>query len=59
MFTHREVHVEVDCGSGPGRGQTIVDRWQRLGRPANARLLETLDADRFFAMLDAALARLP
>lgn len=59
MFTHRDVHVAVDCGPGAGRGQTIVDRWQRLGLPANARLLETLDADRFFALLDAALARLP
>jgi len=59
MFTHREVHVAVDCGPGPGRGQTIIDRWSRLGQPANARLLETLDPDRFFALLEAALARLP
>jgi inosine-uridine nucleoside N-ribohydrolase len=59
LFTHRDVHVAVDCGPGPGRGQTVIDRWSRLGRPANARLLETLDADRFFALLDAALSRLP
>jgi purine nucleosidase len=58
-FTHREVHVQVDCAPGPGRGQTVIDRWSRLGRPPNARLLETLDADRFFALLDAALSRLP
>lgn len=59
MFTHRAVHVAVDCGPGPGRGQTVVDRWGRLGRAANATLLETLDADRFFAQLDASLSRLP
>lgn len=58
-FTQREVFAEVDCGPGPGRGQTLIDRWGRLGRPANARLLETLDAERFFALLDASLARLP
>jgi len=59
MFTHREVYAEVDCGPGPGRGQTLIDRWSRLGRPANARLLEALDPDRFFALLGASLARLP
>ena len=59
IFSHREVHVAVDCGPGPGRGQTIIDRWSRLGLPANARLLETLDAGRFFALLGEAIARLP
>ena len=59
MFTHRDAHVTVDCSPGPGRGQTIIDRWQRLGLPANARLLETLDPARFFALLAASLARLP
>lgn len=58
-FTHREVFVEMDCGPGPGRGRTVIDRWSRLGRPANARLLDTLDADGFFARLEAALAALP
>jgi purine nucleosidase len=51
--------VEVDCGTGPGRGQTVVDRWERLGRKANATLLDTLDPDVFFALLERSLARLP
>ena len=58
-FTHREVHVTVDCTGGPGRGQTIIDRWSRLGRPANTRLLDTLNPDRFFALLDESFNRLP
>jgi purine nucleosidase len=58
-FTRREVFVEVDCGTGPGRGQTVVDRWERLGRKANATLLDTLDPDVFFALLERSLARLP
>jgi inosine-uridine nucleoside N-ribohydrolase len=37
----------------------VIDRWDRLGRPANARVLETLDAGAFFGLLDASLGRLP
>lgn len=58
-FTVREVFAEVDCGPGAGRGRTVIDRWDRLGRPANARVLETLDAGAFFGLLDASLGRLP
>jgi purine nucleosidase len=58
-FTTREVFAEVDCGVGPGRGQTLIDRWGRLGRPANALVLETLEAGRFFEVLEQSLSRLP
>jgi purine nucleosidase len=52
------VHVHVDC-AGAARGRTVVDRWERSGLAPNARLLETLDADGFFALLAERLARLP
>ena len=58
-FTVREVFAEVDCGVGPGRGQTLIDRWGRLGRASNARVLETLEAGRFFDVLEQSLSRLP
>ncbi len=58
-FTTREVFAEVDCGVGPGRGQTLIDRWGRLGKPANALVLETLEAGRFFEVLEQSLSRLP
>ncbi len=58
LFTTREVHVRVDCGPGPARGRTMVDRWGRGGEAANARLLETLDADGFFTLLATRLAAL-
>lgn len=58
LFTAREVAVSVGLGAEV-RGRTIVDRWSVSGMPANARLLETLDADGFFALLDEALAALP
>ncbi len=57
LFTHRDVHVHVECG-GIARGRTVVDRWARGGAAANARLLDTLDADGFFALLTGRLASL-
>ncbi len=59
LFTARPVHAAVDLGPGPGRGRTVIDRWGRAGRPANATLLETLAADEFFALLQERIARLP
>ena len=51
--------MTVDLGQGPSRGRTVIDRWRRTGAPHNATLLETLDADGFFALLGERLARLP
>jgi hypothetical protein len=59
LFTTRDVHVHVDCGPGAARGRTVVDRWERSGARPNARLLETLDAEGFFALLGESLAALP
>lgn len=57
LFTARPVAVAVDLGPGPCRGRTVIDRW---GRGAgNATVLETLDADAFFALLGERLASLP
>jgi len=58
LFTHRAVPVAVTC-EGPDRGRTRIDRWNRAGVPANARLLETLDAVGFFALLGQRIAALP
>lgn len=58
LFTARPCAVEMDLGPGPGRGRTSIDRWGRLGRPANAILLENLDSDGFFALLAERLVRL-
>lgn len=59
LFGARLAHAEVDCGHGPSRGRTVVDRWGRLGRPANLTLLETLDAPAFFDLLAERIAALP
>ena len=59
LFTARPAEVRVECGEGPGRGRTHVDRWRRSERPANATVAETLDADGFFTLLGERLATLP
>lgn len=59
LFTTRECAAAVDLGPGPSRGRTLIDRWHRTKAPPNVTLLETLDADGFFALLGERLARLP
>ncbi len=59
LFTMRPCSVRMDLGPGPSRGRTVIDRWNRTGEPHNAAVLETLDADGFFALLGERLARLP
>jgi purine nucleosidase len=59
LFTTRACSVRMDLGPGPSRGRTVIDRWNRTGAPPNATVLETLDADGFFALLGERLARLP
>jgi inosine-uridine nucleoside N-ribohydrolase len=59
LFTHRAAHAVVALDNGPSRGQTVIDRWRRLGMPANVRLLDDVDAEAFFAVLGARIADLP
>jgi purine nucleosidase len=59
LFTTRPCSVRMDLGPGPSRGRTVIDRWNRTGASHNATVLETLDADGFFALLGERIARLP
>lgn len=59
MFTARPCSARIDLGPGPGRGRTLIDRWNRTGDPLNASVLETLDAASFFDLLGRRLALLP
>jgi len=55
LFTSRDVWATVDLGPGPERGRTVFG----VGAEPNARLLETVDAEGFFALLTERLPRLP
>jgi purine nucleosidase len=64
LFEGRDCHVEIETGSELTMGRTVVD-WHGRGRldrgpqPSNAKVLNQLDADGFFALLTERLARLP
>jgi purine nucleosidase len=54
----RQRNVEVELESDLCRGRTVVDLWQRTGRPANANVGVDLDSDAFFDLLVERIARL-
>jgi inosine-uridine nucleoside N-ribohydrolase len=51
-------NVEVELESDLCRGRTVVDLWQRTGRPANAHVGIDLDSSAFFDLLVERIARL-
>ncbi len=63
LFSGRDCHVEVETLSELTMGRTVID-WRGHGRhnrgtaPANAKVLNELDADGFFTLLTERLARL-
>ncbi len=59
LFSGRDCAVRIETSDGEGRGRTHIDRWQLTGQPANAHVLERLDADGFFDLLGRRLAALP
>jgi inosine-uridine nucleoside N-ribohydrolase len=59
LFTTRDCAASVDLGPGPSRGRTVIDRWHRTNAPHNVTLLESLDADGFFALMAESFDRLP
>jgi pyrimidine-specific ribonucleoside hydrolase len=46
-----ECNVEIELESDLCRGRTVVDRWRRTDRPANAHVGVALDRERFFGLL--------
>ena len=59
LFEGRAMRVDVELDDGHCFGRTVCDVHGRTGAAANARVLERVDADGFFAMLTERLARLP
>ncbi len=51
LVTTVETNIEVECDSELCRGRTVVDRWQRTERPANAHAAIDLDTGAFFELL--------
>ena len=58
LFSGRHINVEIETGSALTRGMTVADWWRVTDRPANAMFMGDLDADGFFDLLTARIARL-
>ena len=58
LFSGRQVNVEVETVSDLTLGMTVADWWGVTKRPRNALFIGDVDADGFFALLIARLARL-
>ncbi len=59
LFGGRAAHVAVETGSELTLGRTVVDRWRLTDRPANAQVMDRIDADGYYALITERLARLP
>lgn len=56
IISSRPMNVEIETQSELCYGRTVCDVYGTTGRPANAEVGTTLDADRFWAMMIGALA---
>jgi purine nucleosidase len=58
LFGGAEVNVAIECESALTMGMTVVD-WRGIsGRPTNATVLHTVDADGVYALLTERIGRL-
>ena len=58
LFTGRHVNVEIETASPLTLGMTVADWWGVTDRAPNATFMGDIDADGFFGLLTARLARL-
>ncbi|MFO1073540.1 MAG: nucleoside hydrolase [Geminicoccaceae bacterium] len=57
LFQGQQRRVEIETDGRHTMGRTVVDWWQRSPLPANALVINDVDADGFFALLNERLAR--
>ena len=58
LFSGRDCHVAIETASELTMGATLVDWWAMTGKPANATVIDRIDADGFFTLLTERLGRL-
>ncbi len=58
IFSGRKVNVEVECSGALTLGMTVVDWWSVTTRTPNVTFLREVDADAYFDLVIARLARL-
>jgi purine nucleosidase len=57
LFYGRDCHVAIELQSSSAIGRSTIDWWNRLRLPANAHVIDRIDADGFFSRLTERLAR--
>lgn len=58
LFTSRRAHVAIETSSELTRGRTVIDWWHVTQQPANANVVETINAEGFYQLLTQAIAQL-
>src|SRR6201996_3016852 len=58
LFAGRHVRVDIECNSPLTLGASIVDWWGVSGKPANALVLRSIDAEGYFRLIWERLLRL-
>ena len=58
LFAGKDCHVGIETEGRLCAGRTVVDWWPRTPQPANAFVIDRVDADGFFDLLIERLARL-
>lgn len=59
LFTGHDMRVDIEMDSPLTIGSTVCDLHDRSGLPTNAHVVERIDSDRFFDLVQERLARLP
>jgi purine nucleosidase len=58
LFTGRTVRVDIECLSPLTTGASVVDWWTVTGKPANALVLRSINAEAYFHLIFERLLRL-
>jgi purine nucleosidase len=58
LFHGRDCHVALELQSSAAIGRSTIDWWNRLKLPANAHVVDRVDAEGFFTRLTERLGRL-
>jgi purine nucleosidase len=58
LFTGRRIRVDIECDSTLTLGASVIDWWSVGGKPANALVLRTIDAEGYFSLIFGRLLRL-
>ncbi|MBD2035642.1 nucleoside hydrolase [Leptolyngbya sp. FACHB-321] len=57
LFTRRRAYVAIETTSELTMGRTVIDQWHVTNQPANATVIESIEAEGFYQLLTQAIDR--